>query len=104
MPKVWKDKSNHDVMTAEEAIKRIKDHMDVRRIGEHPHIKLSEALSMAIAALREREEPENPKPLTLDELRQMDGQPVWIRANHYGECYVHFCINYWLQENGHGKS
>lgn len=96
MPKVRKDKNNHDVMTAEEAIKRIKDHMDVHR--------LSEALSMAIAAIREREEPENPKPLTLDELRQMDGQPVWVRANHYGECYVHFRINYWLQENGHGKS
>jgi Lar family restriction alleviation protein len=31
----------------------------------------------AIAAWNRRAEPEN-KPLTLDELRQMDGEPVWI--------------------------
>lgn len=43
-------------MTAEEAIKRIQDHMDVHRIGEYPHIKLNEALNMAISALREQEE------------------------------------------------
>lgn len=43
-------------MTAEEAIKRIQDHMDVHRIGEYPHIKLREALNMAISALREQEE------------------------------------------------
>ena len=29
-------------------------------------------------ALRAQQERENPKPLTLDELRQMDGEPVWI--------------------------
>ena len=43
-------------MTAEEAIKRIRDHMDVHHIGEYPHIKISEALNMAISALREQEE------------------------------------------------
>ncbi len=43
-------------MTAEEAIKRIQDHMDVHRIGDYPHIKLREALNMAISALREQEE------------------------------------------------
>lgn len=32
----------------------------------------------AIAALRAQQERENPKPLTLDELRQMDGEPVWV--------------------------
>lgn len=32
---------------------------------------------MAIAALRSQQERENPKPLTLDELRQMDGEPVY---------------------------
>lgn len=84
MPKVRKDKSNHDKMTAEETINCIKDHMDVHRIGEHSHIKLSEELSMAIAAIRECEELENPKPLTLDELRQMAGEPVW--CSEY-QCY-----------------
>ena len=42
-------------MTREEAIERIKRHMIVHQIGEYPHIKLAEALSMAIAALQEPE-------------------------------------------------
>ena len=40
------------MMTREEAINRIKDHMVVHHIGEYPHIKLKEALDMALAALR----------------------------------------------------
>ena len=39
-------------MTREEAINRIKDHMVVHHIGEYPHIKLKEALDMALSALR----------------------------------------------------
>ena len=39
-------------MTREEAINRIKDHMAVHHIGEYPHIKLKEALDMALSALR----------------------------------------------------
>lgn len=42
-------------MTREEAIERIKRHMIVHQIGAYPHIKLAEALSMAIAALQEPE-------------------------------------------------
>jgi hypothetical protein len=34
-----------------EAIKRIKDHVRVHHIGEYPHIKIAEALNMAISAL-----------------------------------------------------
>lgn len=41
---------------------------------------LSKAINRAISALREREERENPKPLTLDELRGMEGQPVWVQS------------------------
>lgn len=41
-------------------------------------IEPPEEIKLAIAALRARQERENPKPLTLDELRQMDGEPVWI--------------------------
>ena len=40
------------MMTREEAINRIEDHMAVHRIGEYPHIKLKEALDMSITALR----------------------------------------------------
>lgn len=36
-----------------------------------------EALSMAIAALREQEERENPKPLTIEDLKQSEGRSVW---------------------------
>lgn len=69
-------------MTREEAIK----------ILEYPVLKWSmewderedglsyyEALDMAISALRQQETVTNRnEPLTLDELRQMDGEPVWI--------------------------
>lgn len=34
-----------------EAIKRIKDHIRVHHIGEYPHIKIAEALNLAISAL-----------------------------------------------------
>lgn len=33
---------------------------------------------MAIVALRAQQERENPKPLTLDDLRMMQEEPVWI--------------------------
>ena len=60
-------------MDRKEAILRIKDHMEHHGIGKYPHLKLKEALDMAIAALSQPNEP-----LTLDELREMDGEPVWI--------------------------
>lgn len=39
-------------MIKEEAIARIQDHMEHHHIGEYPHIKLEEALKLAITALR----------------------------------------------------
>lgn len=39
-------------MTREEAIARILDHMEAHRMGEYPHIKIKEALDLALAALR----------------------------------------------------
>ena len=42
-------------MNRKEAIERIKRHMIVHQIGSYPHIKLAEALNMAIAALQELE-------------------------------------------------
>lgn len=61
---------------------------------------------------------EDNAPLTLEELREMDGEPVWIRAGYYGvyadvvhvlehkdrDRFVSFKINYHLQENGYGKT
>lgn len=37
------------------------------------------ALDMGIAALKEKAERENPRPLTLDELREMDGVPFYVQ-------------------------
>lgn len=48
-------------MDRKEAILRIKDHMEHHGIGKYPHLKLKEALDMAIAALDTPNEP-----LTLD--------------------------------------
>ena len=39
-------------MTREEAIGRIKDHMIAHHMGEYPHIRIKEALDLALAALR----------------------------------------------------
>ena len=60
-------------MDRKEAILRIKDHMEHHGIGKYPHLKLKEALDMAIEALS----PPN-EPLTIEQLRGMDGEPVWI--------------------------
>ena len=62
-------------MDRKEAILRIKDHMEHHGIGKYPHLKLKEALDMAIAALS----PPN-EPLTIEQLRAMDGEPVWVKC------------------------
>lgn len=62
-------------MDRKEAILRIKEHMKHHGIGKYPHLKLKEALDMAIAALS----PPN-EPLTLEQLREMDGEPVWGKS------------------------
>ena len=50
--------------------------------GEKNAQKRIDALNMAISALRQqehfREVTKKVEPLTLDELREMDGEPVWI--------------------------
>lgn len=60
-------------MDRKEAVLRIKNHMEHHGIGKYPHLKLKEALDMAIAALDTPNEP-----LTLEQLREMDGEPVWV--------------------------
>lgn len=62
-------------MTREEAIK-FASH--AQSLTDIPEVK--EFYALAETALREQAERENPKPLTLDELRQMDGEPVWLET------------------------
>ena len=66
-------------MTREEAIEAIKCNWPDSR-----YTILREALDMAISALRQqehfREVTKKVEPLTLDELRKMDGEPVWVQS------------------------
>lgn len=58
-------------MTTEEAI----DYLERCADGHDPDFE--NAVSLAVATLRVRQERENPEPLTLEELREMNGEPVW---------------------------
>lgn len=62
-------------MDRKEAVLRIKNHMEHHGIGKYPHLKLKEALDMAITALSPANEA-----LTLEQLRKMDGEPVWVET------------------------
>ena len=80
-------------MTIQEAIKRITDHMEVHHIGDPPHIKIGSALLMAIAALMEKAEREDPPPLTLAELLEIpEGDPVLVE---YKEGAKYFWTSDW---------
>ena len=64
-------------MTNEEAIEAIKCNWPDSR-----YTILREALDMAVKALEEVPDKDVGKnePLTLDELRKMDGEPVWVQS------------------------
>ena len=66
-------------MTRKDAIEAIKCNWPDSR-----YTILREALDMAISALRQqehfREVTKKVEPLTLDELRKMDGEPVWVQS------------------------
>ena len=73
-------------MTREEAIEVLENGEWWEELAEwymivHPeHDKLHDAVDMAISALRQQETVTNRnEPLTLDEMRKMDGEPVWIK-------------------------
>lgn len=67
------------MMTREEAINRIKDHMAAHHIGEYPHIKLKEALDMAITALRPVSREQVEKVWTgCEKCHNQDNWPSWI--------------------------
>ena len=61
-------------MTKQEAISYL-DAMMKENKFVYPYRE--EALTMAIDALREQEERENPKPLTIEDLKQSEGRSVW---------------------------
>ena len=70
-------------MTREDAIEILRKNRptsDPRPCG----MELCDALDMAISAIRQqehfREVTKKVEPLTLDELREMDGEPVWVHT------------------------
>lgn len=86
-------------MTVQEAIRHISLHLktdvDCCNIAAAKgywqavavHKRDMEAHQIVLDALREKAEREDPKPLTIEELKQMDGEPVYIygvgwRINH----------------------
>ena len=75
-------------MTREEAIEAIKCNWPDSR-----YTILREALDMAVKVLEDdnhfREDTKKVEPLTLDELRKMDGEPVWVSvSNNWRESEV----------------
>ena len=84
-------------MDRKEAILRIKDHMEHHGIGKYPHLKLKEALDMAVSALR---------PVSREQVEKMRGEwttdgvcsrcgfdamyykgvPVQVRTNYCPAC------------------
>ena len=81
-------------MTIEEAIKVLRTE-SIELGGNAVSVcRFWEALDMAIAALRQQDARKN-DPLTLDELRQMDGEPVWVEfQDGSGGCWglVHIAM------------
>ena len=66
----------------------IKDFEDFKAAGyTHSALPSSWNIELALAALRAQLARENPRPLTLDELRERDGKPVWCIDGEGHSCY-----------------
>ena len=75
-------------MTREEAIKVLEKQFD-KSCGNYRYqnaekLDFEDALWVAISALRQQDVRKN-EPLTLDELREMDGEPVWCEIYIKGQ-------------------
>ena len=79
-------------MTREEAIECLSERVSIGGTGEQNCMvvfgvntdTIDEAFDMAISAIRQqdhfREVTKKVEPLTLDDLREMDGEPVWVQS------------------------
>lgn len=67
--------TNMEIVNSAESIVNDPERIDYLSAGDIS--MLSAALGVARIILREQEEREHPRPLTLAELREMDGEPVW---------------------------
>ena len=82
-------------MTTNEAIEILRKNRptsDPRPCG----MELCDAVDMAISALRQQETVANHnEPLTLDELRKMDGEPVWLVNQNGGRWAIMSGVYLW---------
>lgn len=86
-------------MTDQEAIDRVQRELDVLQGMEPKHkywrFCLSRVLHLAMRALRDQEERENPKQLTIEELKQVDICPVYVvPLDHDYRHYGGWCVFY----------
>ena len=104
-------------MTIEEAIRQL-DGADIAVLNRD-FFKFNQAIIMAISALRQqehfREVTKKVEPLTLDELRQMDGEPVycveitgreeWLfrRDGGFADMYGEFTSDDFMVWDNYGK-
>ena len=68
-------------MTIEEAIKTIE--LAVAEVQQEYKMDFAAAFDVAVSALRAQHELESNEPLTVDELREMDKEPVWTVGVSY---------------------
>lgn len=96
-------------MTTQEAIRWYESKLFVnerfRLLGTQ-----NEAAKLALAALRAQEERERNDPLTLEDLREMDGEPVWVVVQNAYESFTMCALvkvaeeGIWLTNNLGGRS
>ncbi len=105
-------------MTAEEAIAIITG-AQTMVINRDPD-KFVAAIDRALISLRLERQRDNPKPLTIEELRQMNGEPVWVKPLNAAKDKGEWCVtdfykdsfdalipgidNTWYESKDYGKT
>lgn len=76
-------------MTIEKAIDELGGYIGVYDdIYDYELKELWPALELAVVALREKAEREEPRPLTLEELQEMIGEPVYVISPRRSRWYI----------------
>ena len=79
-------------MTTKEAINQIKRHLYyLGRVNITGTESIIEQLKLSLAALQDQEERKNPKPLTIEELVNMDA-PVWAGNKDFPAADGFWCL------------
>lgn len=82
-------------MPIKEAIRRIRNYIGFLYGTKEPQEEICEALNMAITALREKEERENPRMLTHTKLNELNECPIYVvPKGPYKDYPPHWCVKY----------